>query len=76
MNSTQHIQITALLQRFRSWERGQPALDAYELAAHYGLDPFVVRRIGESEGVHFLDEEGVPSPIYDQEDTRPIRIAV
>ncbi len=76
MNTRERIKITALLHHFRGWMRGDPALDARELSAVFGVDEFVVRRLGESEGVHFADEFGVPAPIYDNDDTAPIRIAV
>jgi len=76
MNIRERIKITALLHHFRGWMRGDAPLNSGELAAVFGLDEFVVRRLGESEGIHFCDEFGVPVPIYDNDDTAPIRVAV
>lgn len=55
MDRATRAKIESLLYEVRSWAPGSPQADVEELARRYRLDPLVVQRLLESEGVE-VDE--------------------
>lgn len=61
--------VDSLLYELRSWSPGEQRYSIEELARRFHLDPFVVRRIAETEG-HDL-ESGVPDTTTHADDSKP-----
>jgi len=61
--------VDSLLYELRSWAPGEQRFSIDELARRFCLDPFVVRRIAETEGLDV--EPGVPELKEQADDSRP-----
>jgi hypothetical protein len=61
--------IDSLLYALRAWDPGEPPESVDDLAKRFQLDPLVVQRICEAEGLSWPD--GVPDAI-EGDVTRPI----
>jgi hypothetical protein len=66
--------VDSLLYELRSWEPGEARCSIEELAKRFHLDPFVVRRIAETEG-HDL-EPGVPELKTQADDSKPTLVVL
>jgi len=74
MDTTTKASIDALLRELRRWAVGEKKASAEELADVFALDPFIVKRIMQSEGFS-VDDSGV----YEKAptgDTRPIPLNI
>ena len=69
MDRVTRAKVDSLLYELRSWEPGEQRHSIEELAKRFRLDPFVVRRIAETEGLDI--ELGVPEPKTQADDSRP-----
>jgi hypothetical protein len=61
--------VDSLLYELRSWAPGELRFSIEELAKRFHLDPFVVRRIAETEGLDL--DPGVPEPKPHADDSKP-----
>jgi hypothetical protein len=50
-------QINSLLRELREWTPGQPRLDVQALARRFRLDPMMVTRLAQAEGIPVDDAE-------------------
>jgi hypothetical protein len=75
MDTTTKVGIDALLRELRRWPVGERKATASELAVIFALDPFIVKRIMQSEGFT-VDESGVYEKALPTGDTRPIRLDI
>jgi hypothetical protein len=64
--------IHALLEELRSWEVGELRYNVHELAARFGLEPFVIQQIAKSEGIHLKIGEVGADDVDDRLPTRPM----
>jgi hypothetical protein len=55
VEGNERARIDSLLYRLRAWVRGDTPVDAAELAQKYHLDPMIVKRLAETEGVQIAD---------------------
>lgn len=53
MDRVTRAKVESLLHEIRSWKQGGTRLTLDELADRFQLDPLMIRRIAESEGVDF-----------------------
>ena len=61
MDGTTKARINTLLRELRSWETGEVRSTPEELGMVYALDPFIIKRIMQSEGIPLVTESGVRS---------------
>jgi hypothetical protein len=66
--------VESLIAELRSWPRGELRGDVQQLARRFQLDPMIVKRIAEAEGV-VLEPEPVPPPHVAISATDFIRVA-
>jgi hypothetical protein len=64
--------IHALLEELRSWEVGELRHSVHELAARFGLEPFVIQQIAKSEGIKLKIGEVGSDDVDDRLPTRPM----
>jgi len=64
--------IHALLEELRSWETGELRYNVHELAARFGLEPFVVQQIARSEGMKLKIGQVGSDDVDDRMPTRPM----
>ena len=67
-----HERINALLYELREWDPAGAPLDTSDLARRHRLDPMIVRRLAESEGVELHDDDGIPAEVDEEAETGPI----
>lgn len=73
MDRVTRAKIESLLYALRSWEDDAPRPQVQGLADRYALDPMVVARIAQSEGIELewqmdgprVDANRVTAPLYD-----------
>lgn len=61
MDRVDKAKLESLIAEIRSWPPGEVRSDAENLARRYRLDPMIVKRVAESEGIAFE-----PSPVPSQ----------
>ena len=58
MDSMTRARIESLLREIRSWSGDEPLTEVDGLARRYFLDPMMVQRIAESEGIRWHQTTG------------------
>ncbi len=61
MDRVSKAKVDSLLAELRSWPAGELRSDVESLARRFRLDPMIIRRIAQTEGV-VLEPETAPSP--------------
>lgn len=64
--------IHALLEELRSWDAGELRHSVHELAARFGLEPFIIQQIAKSEGIKLKIGEVGSADVDDRLPTRPM----
>jgi len=71
MDASTKAKINMLLRELRTWDVDESRAGYEELAAVFALDPFIVKRIMQSEGVPVQTDSGV-YPLDREADTQPV----
>jgi hypothetical protein len=73
MDANTKAKIDALLRELRTWDRGEVRATPWKLAGLFGLDPFIVKRIMQSESIPIETDSGVHNVVgFDEADTQPV----
>lgn len=73
MDRVDKAKLESLIAEIRSWPPGEVRSDAENLARRYRLDPMIVKRVAEAEGVVF-EPSKLPSPAAATSSTEFLRV--
>lgn len=60
MDRVEKAKLESLIAELRSWRPGEQRSDAENLARRYRLDPMIVARVAEAEGIEFEVSKDTP----------------